>query len=112
MRPISLLTELTKGQDVGTINISRLRRLGIAAPQKSPDHQLRRFLFTIYDSLFTNCLLIGFDRSAFAARPKGAQSKRETSCGPSHHEGLLEHPIKIRKPTSTRPVLSHYCEAR
>jgi len=56
--------------------------------------------------------MIGFDRSAFAARPPGAQSKREPSCVLVHHEGLPELPIKSSKPTSSRPVPSHYCEAR
>jgi len=41
--------------------------------------------------------MIGFDRSAFAARPPGVQSKREIPISwdsPSHHEGLPELPIK------------------
>src|SRR6266571_4531694 len=38
--------------------------------------------------------MIGFDRSAFAARPPGAQSKSESCCCSIHHEGLPELPIK------------------
>ena len=52
--------------------------------------------FTIHQ-LFTYFNLIGFDRSAFVARPHGAgrQLKNEESSSCSiHDEGLPERPIK------------------
>jgi len=55
--------------------------------------------FTIYDSL-VYCFKIGFDRSAFAARPVSGRSRLlnfRIECTFDSCEGLLELPIKNLK---------------
>src|SRR4030095_7732039 len=65
--------------------------------KKDLESQARRPSPTIYDSLFLLTSSIGFDRSAFVARPRGCgwQSKCcESSECSIHDEGLSERPIK------------------
>jgi hypothetical protein len=61
----------------------------------------------------TSLQMIGFDRSAFAARPHkaGAALKIEPSSCSIHDEGLSEHPIKSANQTGYLPIRRNNYEA-
>jgi hypothetical protein len=85
--------------DLAHFHVSSRPKAATRGPQQRPG--VPRPKTIPYDLRFTNLLLqsIGFDRSAFAARPRGAgrqsKSKESSECS-IHDEGLPELLPKVR----------------